>query len=195
MIPKLIRLGIETTLKIICEEITIRNIQIVNKNDKFNGIVDELYIKAENIIFNKINISNININIRDLVFRFPFNNKEFFVDNCCAEIHMRLTKDNINKTLFNYKWKKLKTLIESFILMSFQSIEINNKSIYFVPFAGMPDKNIFYTLQNEKNSISLVNKINQEKLFILNDKNISIKNLFIYESYIEIELISKIIFN
>ena len=132
MIPKLIRLGIETTLKIICEKITIRNIQIVNKNDKFNGNVYKLYIKAENIIFNKINISNININIRDLVYRFTFDNKEFFVDNYCASIHMRLTKDNINKTLFNYKWKKLKTLVESFILMSFQSIEINNKSIYFV---------------------------------------------------------------
>ena len=75
MIPKLIRLGIETTLKIIWEEITIINIQIVNKNDKFNWIVDELYIKAESIIFN---ISNININISDLVFRFTFNNKEFF---------------------------------------------------------------------------------------------------------------------
>ena len=59
----------------------------------------------------------------------------------------------------------------------------------------MPDKNIFYTLQNEKNSISLINNINQEKLLILNDKNISIKNLFICESYIEIKLISKIIFN
>jgi len=33
MIPKLIRLGVETTLKIICEKIIIRNIQIVNKNE------------------------------------------------------------------------------------------------------------------------------------------------------------------
>ena len=75
MIPKLIKLGIETILKTICEEITIKNIQLVNKNNKFNGIINELYIKAESIIFNKINISFININIRDLVIRFPLNNK------------------------------------------------------------------------------------------------------------------------
>ena len=43
MILKLIRLGVETILKIICEKIIIKNILIVNKNDKFNGIIDELY--------------------------------------------------------------------------------------------------------------------------------------------------------
>ena len=72
---------------------------------------------------------------------------------------MRLTRDNINKTLFNYKWKKLKTLIESFILMSFQSIEIKNKSIYFIPSDGAANKSLDYTLKYDKNNISLVNNI------------------------------------
>jgi len=195
MIPKLIRLGVETILKIICEKIIIKNILIVNKNDKFNGIIDELYIKAESIIFNKINISNININVRNLALRFEFNNKKFFIDNCYAVINMRLTRDNINKTLFNNKWKRLKTSIESFISMSFESIEINNKLIYFISSDGLLNKNINCTLQYDKNSIALVNNINQEKLSILNDENISIKNLFFYKSYIELELSSEIIFN
>ena len=195
MIPKLIRLGVETILKIICEKIIIKNILIVNKNDKFNGIIDELYIKAESIIFNKINISNININVRNLALRFEFNNKKFFIDNCYAVINMRLTRDNINKTLFNNKWKRLKTSIESFISMSFESIEINNKLIYFISSDGLLNKNINCTLQYDKNSIVLVNNINQEKLSILNDENISIKNLFFYKSYIELELSSEIIFN
>ena len=60
MIPKLIRLGVQTILKIICENIIIENIQIINKNDKFNGTIDEIYVKAEKIIFNEINISKIN---------------------------------------------------------------------------------------------------------------------------------------
>ena len=195
MIPKLIRLGVETILIIICEKIIIKNILIVNKNDKFNGIIDELYIKAESIIFNKINISNININVRNLALRFEFNNKKFFIDNCYAVINMRLTRDNINKTLFNNKWKRLKTSIESFISMSFESIEINNKLIYFISSDGLLNKNINCTLQYDKNSIALVNNINQEKLSILNDENISIKNLFFYKSYIELELSSEIIFN
>ena len=195
MIPKLIRLGVETILKIICEKIIIKNILIVNKNDKFNGIIDELYIKAESIIFNKINISNININVRNLALRFEFNNKKFFIDNCYAVINMRLTRDNINKTLFNNKWKRLKTSIESFISMSFESIEIKNKLIYFISSDGLLNKNINCTLQYDKNSIALVNNINQEKLSILNDENISIKNLFFYKSYIELELSSEIIFN
>ena len=195
MIPKLISLGVESILKIICEKIIIKNILIVNKDNKHNGIIDKLYIKAENIIFNKINISNININIRDLFLRFTLNKQRFFIDNCYALIYMRLTTDNINKTLFNNKWKKLKTSIESFISMSFESIKIIDKSIYFIHSDGLFDRNIDYTLEYDKNSISLVNNINKEKLSILNDKNISIKNLVLCTSQIELELSSKIIFN
>ena len=195
MIPKLITLGVETILKIICEKIIIRNIQIVNKNNKFNGTIDELEIKAESIIFNKIYISNINIKIKDLVLNFTLNKEKFFIDNCYALINMRLTIDNINKTLFNNKWKKLKNSIELFISRRFNCVEINNKSIYFLPSDGLSNKNIDYTLQYDKNRISLVNNINQEKLALLNDENISIKNIFLCESYIELELSSKIIFN
>ena len=46
-------------------EILIRDILIVDKNIKFIGIIDEFSIKAESIIFNKINISDINIKISD----------------------------------------------------------------------------------------------------------------------------------
>ncbi len=195
MIPKLIRLGVETILKIICEKIKIINIQKFNKKDNSNVIKDELHIKAESIIFNKINISDINIIIRDLALKLAFNKKKFLINNCNAEIYMRLTRENINKTLFNNKWRKLKTSIESFISMSFESIEINNKSIYFIPSDPLSNKKIDYTLSYDINSISLVNNINQEKLLILNDKNIRVKNLLICKSYIELEIISKVIFN
>jgi len=87
MISKLIRSGVENILKIICEKITIRNILIVNKNNKFSGIIDEFYIKAENIIFNKKNISDIDIKIRELVLRLAFNKKSF-IDNSYALIKM-----------------------------------------------------------------------------------------------------------
>ena len=195
MISKLSRLVVENILKIICEKIIINNILIVNKNNKFSGIIDELYIKAESIIFNKINISNIDIKISDLVLKLAFNNKKSFIENSYASIKMRLTRDNINKTLSNNKWKSLKTSIESFISMSFQSVEIYNKSIYFISSDGLSNKNIDYILQYDKNSISLVNNINQEKLSIFNDKNICVKNLFFCESHIELEMVSKIIFN
>ena len=195
MIPKFIRLGVVTILKLICEKITIKDIKIVNKNDNLKGVVDELYIEAESIIFNKINISNIKINISNLVLRFVFYNKNYFIDDCFANIHMRLTKDNINKTLFNDKWRSLKTSIESYIAMAFESIEINNNSIYFISSDQLSNKDIEYTLQYDKNSISIANNINQRKLTILNDKNIFINNLFHNESYIEVELCSKIIFN
>ena len=195
MISKLSRLVVENILKIICEKIIINNILIVNKNNKFSGIIDELYIKAESIIFNKINISNIDIKISDLVLNLAFNNKKSFIENPYASIKMRLTRDNINKTLSNNKWKSLKTSIESFISMSFQSIEIYNKSIYFIASDGFSNKNIDYILQYDKNSISLVNNINQEKLSIFNDKNICVKNLLFCESHIELEMVSKIIFN
>ena len=142
MIPNIIRLGVENILKIICEKITIKNILIVNKNNKFSGIIDELYIKAESIIFNKINISDIDIKISDLVLRLAFNNKKSLIDNSYALINMRLTIDNINNTLSNKKWKNLKTSIESFISMSFQSVEIYNKSIYFISSDGLSKKNI-----------------------------------------------------
>ena len=195
MISSLIRLGVENILKIICEKITIRNIQIVNKNNTFSGRIDELYIKAESIIFNKINISDIDIKISDLVLRLAFINKESFINNSYALINMRLTRDNINKTLSNNKWKSLRTLIESFISMSFQSVEIYNKSIYFISSDGISHKNINYILQYDENSISLINNINKEKLSIFNDKNISVKNLFFCESHIELEIASKIVFN
>ena len=195
MISKFSRLVVENILKIICEKIIINNIFIVNKNNKFSGIIDELYIKAESIIFNKINISNIDIKISDLVLKLAFNNKKSFIENSYASIKMRLTRDNINKTLSNNKWKSLKTSIESFISMSFQSIEIYNKSIYFIASDGFSNKNIDYILQYDKNSISLVNNINHEKLSIFNDKNITVKNLLFCESHIELEMVSKIIFN
>ena len=194
MIPNFIRLGIETILRIFCEKIIIKDIQIFNKNCKFNEKIDELYIKAENIIFNKINISNINIKIKDINLKLKFN-KNFFVEDCDATIFIRLTEDNINKTLLNKKWNRLKTSIESFISMSFQSVEIYNKSIHFISTDGLSKSNIDYILQYGKNSISLVNNINQEKLSIFNDKNICVKNLFLCESHIELEMVSKIIFN
>ena len=195
MISKFSRLVVENILKIICEKIIINNIFIVNKNNKFSGIINELYIRAESIIFNKINISKIDVKIRDLVLRLAFNNRKSFIENSYALIKMRLTRDNINETLSNNKWKSLKTSIESFISMSFQSVEIYNKSIYFISSDGLSNKNIDYILQYDKNSISLVNSINQEKLSIFNDKNICVKNLFFCESHIELEMVSKIIFN
>ncbi len=195
MISQLSSFVVENILKIICEKIIINNILIVNKNNKFSGIIDELYIKAESIIFNKINISNIDVKICNLVLNLAFNNKKSFIKNPYASIKMRLTKDNINKTLSNNKWKSLKNSIESFISMSFQSIEIYNNSIYFITSDGFSNKNIDYILQYDKNSISLVNNINHEKLSILNDKNICVKNLLFCESHIELEMVSKIIFN
>ena len=195
MIPKLIKLGVQTILKIICENIIIKNIQIINKDDKFNGTIDEIYIRAEKIIFNKINISKINFRIRNVDLKSALNNKKFSIDNCNAVMHIKLTKDNINKTLFNKKWKRLKTSIESFVSMNFQSIEINNKSIYFIPSDTFSNKNIDYNLQYNQNSISLVNNINKEKLSILNDKNIIVNKLFFCENHIELELSSEIMFN
>ena len=194
MIPNFIRLGIETILRIFCEKIIIKDIQIFNKNCKFNEKIDELYIKAENIIFNKINISNINIKIKDINLKLKFN-KNFFVEDCDATIFIRLTEDNINKTLLNKKWNRLKTSIEAFISMSFQNIEIKNKSIYFLPTDQLSNTSSQYTLEYDKNTISLVNNIYQEKLSILNDENIIVNNLLFNESYIELELSSTIIFN
>ena len=194
MIPNFIRLGIETILRIFCEKIIIKDIQIFNKNCKFNEKIDELYIKAENIIFNKINISNINIKIKDINLKLKFN-KNFFVEDCDATIFIRLTEDNINKTLLNKKWNRLKTSIESFISMSFQNIEIKNKSIHFLPADELSNTSSQYTLKYDKNTISLVNNIYQEKLSILNDENIIVNNLLFNESYIELELTSTIIFN
>ena len=194
MIPNFIRLGIETILRIFCEKIIIKDIQIFNKNCKFNEKIDELYIKAENIIFNKINISNINIKIKDINLKLKFN-KNFFIEDCDATIFVRLTEDNINKTLLNKKWNRLKTSIESFISMSFQNIEIKNKSIHFLPTDELSNTSSQYTLKYDKNTISLVNNIYQEKLSILNDENIIVNNLLFNESYIELELNSTIIFN
>ena len=194
MIPNFIRLGIETILRIFCEKIIIKDIQIFNKNCKFNEKIDELYIKAENIIFNKINISNINIKLKDINLKLKFN-KNFFVEDCDATIFIRLTEDNINKTLLNKKWNRLKTSIESFISMSFQNIEIKNKSIHFLPTDELSNTSSQYTLEYDKNTISLVNNIYQEKLSILNDENIIVNNLLFNESYIELELTSTIIFN
>jgi len=194
MIPNFIRLGIETILRIFCEKIIIKDVQIFNKNCKFNEKIDELYIKAENIIFNKINISNINIKIKDINLKLKFN-KNFFVEDCDATIFIRLTEDNINKTLLNKKWNRLKTSIESFISMSFQNIEIKNKSIHFLPTDELSNTSSQYTLKYDRNTISLVNNIYQEKLSILNDENIIVNNLLFNESYIELELTSTIIFN
>ena len=195
MIPNFIRLGIETILRIFCEKIIIKNIQIFNRNCKFNEKIDELYIKAENIIFNKINISNINIKIKDINLKLKFN-KNFFVEDCDATIFIRLTEDNINKTLLNKKWNRLKTSIESFISMSFENIEIKNKSIYFTTTDKLSNAtNSQYTLEYDKNTISLVNNIYKEKLSILNDENIIVNNLLFNERYIELELNSIIIFN
>ncbi len=195
MNPKLVILGIQTILKIICEKIIIKNINIINKSNNFNGKIDELHIRAESIIFNKINISNLDIYIRDIFLRFQFYKKKFLINNCIADVHMRLSKDNINRTIHNKKWNRLKTSIESFISMSFQSIDINKNSIYFINSDGFTKSETFYTLEYEKHNISLVNNNNQEKLPILNDKNIIINNLVFSKSYIGIELTSKIMIN
>ena len=173
MNPKLVILGIQTILKIICEKIIIKNINIINKSNNFNGKIDELHIRAESIIFNKINISNLDIYIRDIFLRFQFYKKKFLINNCIADVHMRLSKDNINRTIHNKKWNRLKTSIESFISMSFQSIDINKNSIYFINSDGFTKSETFYTLEYEKHNIFN----NLIILIIINRSPISFKEI------------------
>ena len=78
-------------------------------------------------------------------------NKNFlFIDNCYTVINLRLSKQNINETLFYKKWNSLKTIIESNVLKGFESIDINNKSIYFISSEGSPNSDIFYILEYKK---------------------------------------------
>ena len=76
-----------------------------------------------------------------------------------------------------------------------KNIEIKNKSIHFLPKDELSNTSSQYTLKYDRNTISLVNNIYQEKLSILNDENIIVNNLLFNESYIELELSSAIMFN
>ncbi len=189
MILNLIKFGIKALLKTICEDINIKSIQIFNKNNKFSGEIDKLFIKAENIIYNKIYVNELIIYIQNIIINIDLITRNLVLNNCFAEIKLRLRKEDIKNILLSNKWSKLRATIETFSSIK----NINN--------VGFKDNYIFfnsiennYSLKSRKNNILLQNNINKNILEIPIDKNINIKELLICKDYIEIDLYTKLIF-
>ena len=196
MLLNFIKLGIKTLLRNICEKITIQSIEIINNYKNFSKEIYKLNIKAENIIFNKINIRKLNINAEDLILKLEFKKNPLIIEGLNAEITIQLTTDNINKTLFNKKWNGLKLTIESFLLNeNISHIDIKNNLIYFISKNRNRIDNSGCYLKFYKSRILLVKNDNNKELPIFMDENIKIKKLQIIKNNIELHLNSKIAFN
>ena len=195
MILNFIKIGIKTLLENICEEIEIKNITLINKDNRFRGRIDNLNINAESIIYKNICIHKLKIYIKDLFINFQFRKKPLLIKSCFANFKIELSKENINKILCDKKWNLIKSSIEYFISSKdIKSIDIKNNLIYFI----VKEKYITkfnYSLGFYKNNILLINNINKDSLKIPVDINININSLSINDNFIDMRLSSKILFN
>ena len=186
MITRLLRFAIKTILNRSCKEIDIREIRIKKENKKIINKIDEIIIKAENIIFQEIYLKEAKLlindmNIRKINFKNLLNIKNFNI-----EVKLKLTTTNLNNILSRKKWSELKSKLASFTThkKSIKYLRINKQMIYFYSENNKADFELVFSLILDKNNIVLRNNMKGESIKIPIDQKIRFRSLNIMDNCI-----------
>ena len=186
MITNLIRFAIKTILSRSCKKIDIREIRIKKENKKIISKIDEIIIKAENIIFQEIYLRETKILINDLDIR-KINLKNLLdLNNFNIEVKLKLTSTNLNNILSKKKWSELKSKLASFTThkKSMKYLRINKQMIYFYSENNKADFELGFSLILDKNNIVLRNNMKGESIKIPIDQKIRFRSLNIMDNFI-----------
>ena len=187
---------IKTWLKSVCTSIDIRTLNLV-LNKKFFGKVDEIYLEAENLIYEDLYINKIIIKIYDCNLKFNYKNHLLYSDDLIINSFLTIESRNLENIFYSSKWERIRFKIEKVFTegQSISSLVINNELIKFTYKINKISKEIFLTLSLKENLILLKNISNKNKFLLPLDKNINFKTLHIKNELINIDLSSKVIFD
>ncbi len=186
MIINLLRFAIKTILSRSCKTIDIKEIRIKKENKRLINKIDEIIIKAENIIFQEIYLRETKILINDLDIR-RINLKNLLgLNNFNIEVKLKLTSTNLNDILSRKKWSELKSKLAFFTTHknSIRYLRINKDMIYFYSDNKKADFELGFSLILDKNNIVLRNNMKGESIKIPIDQKIRFRSLNIMDNCI-----------
>tara|TARA_Y100000589_G_C26991367_1_gene562769 strand:- start:55 stop:648 length:594 start_codon:yes stop_codon:yes gene_type:complete len=193
MILNFIKLGIKILLKNYCQKIKIIGIELINKNNKFNGKFEKIIIEAEQIIYKgvylqyaKIKGFNINIDLnKDRTF--------LRIKNFQAETILHLSTRNL-RNIINKNSSLINKKVREFILKenNLEEIYFNNELILFQISKDKKKYKYSYRLKFDKNNLILNDIFTKKYLLIPFDKNIIFNSLKVNGDYLKIKLKSTV---
>ena len=188
---------IKTWLKSICTSIDIRTLNLF-LNKKCFGKVDEIYLEAENLIYEDLYINKIIIKIYDCNLKFNYKNHLLYSEDLIINSFLTIESRNLENIFYSSKWERIRLKIEKVFTegQSISSLVINNELIKFTYQLNKISKEIFLLkISLKENLIFLMNTSNKNNFLLPLDKNINFKTFHIKNELINIDLSSKVIFD
>ena len=196
IINNFVKIGIKTWLKSICTRIDIHTLNLVLNKNCF-GKVDEIYLEADNLIYQDVYINHIIIKINDCNLKFNYKNHLIYSEDLIINTFLTINNRNLENTFYSSKWERIRLEIEKAITEGqfVSSLIINNNLIKFTYDINKFSKEIILSLCLKENFIFLKNINNKKKFLLPLDKNINFKNCHINNELINIDLSSKVTFD
>ena len=182
-------------MKSICKSIDIQNLKLT-LNKKFFGKIDEIYLEAKNLNYQSLFFNKKIIKAYDCNLKFNYRNHLIYSEDLNINCFLTIDKNNLENTFFSNKWDRLRVKIEEAFLEGqvTSKVVIKNDLITFSYDKNKINKEITLSLYLKENFIFLENINNKKKIFLPLDKNIKFNSFYIKNELINIDLISKIIF-
>ncbi|MBK17184.1 MAG: hypothetical protein CMK49_04115 [Prochlorococcus sp. SP3034] len=193
MIINLIKLGIKILLKTNCERIIIKRLELLIKNNIFLGEVEHIILEGEKIIYNGLHVDYAKLNGFNLKIDFKRESKFLKIKDFCAEIILYLSQENL-RNIINNKDSRYSNKIREFAVQNnnIDKISLQNKLIIFHFSKDNNKYKKFFNIIYKNNHIKLIEINTNKSLLIPFDKNIIFNSLELCESFIEVEIISKV---
>ena len=196
LFKKPIKQGIKFWLKSITTNIEIQTLELI-VNNKYFIRVEELYLKARNLIYQDFYINKIIIKIYNFNLRFNYKNHIIYSDDMVIDSILEIDKVDLENIFFSSKIESLRIKIQHAFAKgcNVSSLVIENNLITMSYQENKLENKIFLSLSLEDNLIFLENIKSKKKFKLPFDKNIKINSCQIKNDHINIDLSSRVIFD
>ena len=196
LINNLIKLAVKVWLESITDRIKIKTLNIVS-NNKIKRNIKELYLEAKDLTYQNLYLNEIKIKIYNCTFRLNYNNHLIYSDNLIINCSLIIDNENLENIFFASKWDSFKIKIQEVFAESnhISNLVINDKFINLNYKKNNIDIVIPISIYLEGNLIYLENINVEERLHLPFDKNIKFKSCEIKNKQINLDFLSKVIFD
>ena len=196
ILNKFIEIAIKTWLKSICKSINILSIKLIRDKNSF-GKIDEIYFKAMNIIYQDLYIYKIIIKGRDCSLKFNYKNHLIYSEDLIINCFLSIDSKSLENTFFSNEWKNFRIKIEKDLLAggNVSNLVMNNGLITCSYNINKLNKHLDLVLDSKENLILIEDIKNKKMISLPLDKNIKFNSCNIKDELININLISKVIFD
>ena len=196
LINTLIELAVKAWLKSITNKIQIKTLNIVTDN-KINRKIKELYLEAKNITYQNLYLNEIKIKIYNFTFKLNYKNHLIYSDNLIINSSLMIDNENLENIFFASKWNSFKVKMQEVFAESnlISNLVIDDNFINLNYKKNNIDIVIPISIYLEGNLIYLENINVEERLHLPFDKNIKFKSCEIKNKQINLDFLSKVIFD